>query len=136
MREDLDIIAANTLVGALATINEDGSPWNTPLHFAFGDDYVCWLSPENTQHSENIARDPRVNITLWTKEQIPDVKGAYISTTARRVEGLEEVAVRQVYAARLGGTIPEKFVSAATYKAPLGEINTTKTRGGRLYFDG
>ena len=136
MREDLNIIAQNAHVGALATINEDGSPWNTPIHLAFGDDYVCWLSPKNTQHSQNIERDPRVNITVWTKEQVPDVKGAYIHTTARQVEGIEEVAARQVYAARFGGTIPEKFVPSATYVAPLGDINTTKTRGGRLYFDG
>ena len=91
---------------------------------------------KNTQHSQNIERDPRVNITVWTKEQVPDVKGAYIHTTARQVEGIEEVAARQVYAARFGGTIPEKFVPSATYVAPLGDINTTKTRGGRLYFDG
>lgn len=136
MREDLDIITQTVQVGALATVNEDGSPWNSPIHFAFGDDYVCWLSPREAQHSVNIDRDPRVSITLWARDKVPNVQGAYIQTTATVVEGIEEVAVRQVYAARFGGSIPEKFLAAATYKAPLGDINTTKTRGGRLYFDG
>lgn len=136
MKSDILPIVQNTLVGSVATINPDGSPWSSPLHMAFGDDVVVWLSDERTQHSQNIARDPRVSINIWTGDLTENVKGVYVQSEAKRVEGIEEVAARQIYAARFGGKIPEKFVPAATYVAPLGDINTTKTRGGRLYFDG
>lgn len=136
MQSDILPIVHDQPVGSVATINPDGSPWNTPLHMAFGDDVVVWLSDKNSQHSQNIARDGRVSITIWSGDVLENVKGVYIQSTAHLVEGIEEVAARQIYAARFGGKIPEKFVHAQTYVAPLGEINTTKTRGGRLHFDG
>ena len=134
MKSDILPVTATVAVGSLATVNEDGSPWSTPLHFAFGDEVVVWLSSAQTQHSENIERDDRVSIVLWTTTEVENVKGAYVQTQARRVTGTEEIAARQLYAERFGGVIPEKFVAAETYIAPLGDINTTKTRGGRVYF--
>lgn len=136
MKADMLAIAHEVAVGSVATVAPDGSPWSTPLHLAFDDDRVVWLSDERTWHSQNIARDPRVSIALWSGTAVENVKGVYIQTTARRVEGMEEVAARQLYAARYGGKIPEKFVAGSTYVATIGDINTTKTRGGRLYFDG
>ncbi len=136
MKSDMLPITETVLVGSLATVNDDGSPWSTPLHMAFTDEQVIWLSPADTQHSRNIERDPRVSIALWSKDELPNVKGIYVQTTAERVNGVAEVAARQRYAARLGGNIPERFADAETYVAPLGDINTTKTRGGRLYFTG
>lgn len=136
MNSDMLPIVSHTHVGSVATLNPDGSPWNTPLHLAYGDDVVVWLSDERTQHSQNIARDPRVSIVLWSDTAPEHVKGVYVQSTARRVDGMEEVAARQLYAARFGGHIPEKFVPTSTYIAPIGDINTTKTRGSRLYFDG
>lgn len=120
-------------VGALATLNEDGSPWNTTLHLAFDDEYVYWLSSHKTQHSMNIERDDRVSIVVWSSDELPNVKGLYIQSRAKVVTGDDEVAARKVYAQRFGGEIPEKFQQATTYCAPLGEINTTKSRGQLLY---
>lgn len=136
MKADMLPIVHSTAVGSVATVNPDGSPWNTPLHLAFDDERVVWLSDERAWHSQNIGRDPRVSIAIWSDTEVENVKGVYIQTTARRVEGMEEVAARQLYAARYGGKIPEKFVAGSTYVATIGDINTTKTRGGRLYFDG
>lgn len=136
MKSDMLPIVHTVPVGSVATINPDGSPWNTPLHFAFDEDKVVWLSDERAWHSQNIARDARVSITIWSGTEVEHVKGVYIQTTARRVEGMEEVAARQLYAARYNGKIPEKFIAGSTYVATIGEINTTKTRGGRLYFNG
>lgn len=133
MKSDILPVIAAVKVGSLATINQDGSPWNTPLHFAVGDEVVVWLSSDKSQHSQNIERDDRVSITLWSDTEVENVKGVYIQTRASRVDGVEEVAARQLYAERFG-SIPEKFMAAETYIAALGDINTTKTRGGRIYF--
>lgn len=122
-------------VGALATVNADGTPWVTPLHVAVDEEMVVWLSSENTQHGQNIARDNRISLTLWSNTEVENVKGVYVQSRAEIVTGAKEIAARQLYARRFG-TVPEKFLAAETYIAPLGDINTTKTRGGRLYFNG
>lgn len=133
MKSDIVPIVSTVKVGSLATINEDGSPWSTPLHFAVGDEVVVWLSSGQTQHSLNIERDDRISIALWSDTEVENVKGVYIQSNARLVEGAQEVAARQLYAERFG-SIPDKFMAGETYIAPLGDINTTKTRGGRVYF--
>lgn len=135
MKSDILPITASVKVGSLGTVNADGSPWSTPLHFAIDENKIVWLSTDNAQHSRNIDREPRVSIVLWSDTEVENVKGIYVQSQARKVTGMEEVAARQLYAARFGG-IPEKFVPASTYIAPLGAINTTMTRGGRLYFNG
>lgn len=134
MKSDILSIVGMVQVGSLGTVNDDGSPWSTPLHFAFAEDKIVWLSADETQHSVNIARDPRVSIAVWSNTEVENVKGVYVQTTARKVTGMEEVAARQLYAARFG-KVPEKFIPASTFVAPLGDINTTKTRGGRIYFN-
>lgn len=133
MLQDMLSIAATSRVGSLGTINPDGSAWSTPLHMAVDEDKIVWLSDSQAQHSENIARDARVSVALWTGDTFENVKGVYVQTEAREVSGVEEVAARQLYMSRFPD-VPEKLASTSTYIAPLGEINTTKTRGGRLYF--
>lgn len=133
MLEKIQANIGESPVGALATLNEDGSPWNTTLHFAFDNEHVYWLSSDKTQHSLNIERDGRVSIVIWSSDELPNVKGLYIQSRASVVSGEDEVLARQAYAQRFGGEIPEKFQKAATYRAALGEINTTKSRGQLLY---
>lgn len=133
MKSDIIPIVATVAVGSLATINEDGSPWSTPLHVAVGDEVVVWLTSEKTQHGQNMERDDRVSIALWSSTEVENVKGVYIQSRAQKVAGAQEVAARQLYAERFG-SIPEKFLAAETYVAPLGEVDETRTRGGRIYF--
>lgn len=136
MSEELQLLVGDAPVGSIATLNDDGSPWSTPLHFAFDNQYVYWLSPLDTQHSRNIARDPRVSIVVWSSDEIPHVRGVYIQSRAVLLQGEAEDVARQIYATRFGGTIPEKFATSPTFAAPIGDINTTKSRGGRKYFVG
>lgn len=133
MLEDVLSLTSAVRVGSLGTINPDGSPWSTPLHMAVDDTRVVWLSDRTAQHSQNIARDPRVSLTLWTGDTFENVKGVYLQSEAREVTGLEEVVARQLYMARFPD-VPEKLAGTSTYVASLAEINTTKSRGGRVYF--
>jgi hypothetical protein len=50
----------------IATVNEDGSPWNTPVSASHDDqlNFYWGSSPENV-HSQNINRDSRVFVTLY-----------------------------------------------------------------------
>lgn len=50
----------------LATVNEDGSPWNTPVSASHDEqlNFFWGSSPENI-HSKNIKRDGRVFMTIY-----------------------------------------------------------------------
>lgn len=133
MFEKIKMNTSSKPVGALATLNKDGTPWNTTLHFAFDDEYIYWLSPQDTVHSRNIERDDRVSIVVWSPDELPNVKGVYIQSHAELLEGHSEAIARQAYARRFSGNIPEKFLASSTYRAKLGDINTTKSRGRLLY---
>lgn len=133
MKSDIVPIISSVAVGSLASLNQDGSPWSTPLHMAIGDEAIVWLSSEKTQHGINMDRDDRVSIALWSDTEVENVKGIYVQTYAEKVTGVQEVAARQLYAERFGA-IPEKFLAGETYVAPLGEIDQEKSRGGRIYF--
>lgn len=124
------ILAAN-LVGTLATINEDGSPWATPVHVLSDDEALYWYSQDKHQHSQNIARDGRVSLALWAR--IEGTKGAYIQGQAERLEG--EAAEQAFALARTpDGSLPSVFENTSPYRLKVGQINTSRTSENRWYF--
>ena len=63
---------AQTLVrsvanAAMATVNADSSPHNTPLFIAFSSDLhvIYWSSNPTSLHSQNLARTPRAYFVLF-----------------------------------------------------------------------
>jgi len=49
----------------LATVCEDGSPWNTPVFFVVDENQsIYWWSSLKAVHSKNILRDDRIYITI------------------------------------------------------------------------
>lgn len=52
---------------AMATVNADGSPHNTPFFWAHSDDltHLYWASNPDTQHSQNIARTGQIFVVLY-----------------------------------------------------------------------
>lgn len=50
----------------LATADESGRPWASPVWFApRGDDEFLWVSSPDAQHSRNIAARPEVAIVIF-----------------------------------------------------------------------
>lgn len=81
----------DTMFVALATVNEDGSPHNTPLFFMHDEDlsYVYWGSRTDTKHSANIERDSRIYMVLYDSIKYGR-GGLYITgVEARRLMGTE-----------------------------------------------
>jgi hypothetical protein len=61
----LDLLE-DTAAAALATVNANGTPHNTPVFAAFDADYnMIWASHTASQHSQNIARVPQVFIAVF-----------------------------------------------------------------------
>jgi len=71
---------------ALATVNEDGSPHNSPV-FAGLDDglHLYWSSHPEAMHSKNIARTGQVFIALFNS--MDKGGGVYIQAQATPLEG-------------------------------------------------
>lgn len=50
----------------LATAALEGQPWNSPVYYVYdGDVTFYWISRRNTQHSQNIAKNPKAFIVIY-----------------------------------------------------------------------
>lgn len=130
MQNIKEILAVN-IVGTLATVNQDSSPWATPLHIFTDDEALYWFSADTHQHSQNIERDGHVSLALFTKED--GSKGAYISGTATKLNA-DETAKAQQIVIDLFGKVPPVFENTSGYRLPIGEINSSKSSEKRWYF--
>lgn len=120
-------------VAGLATINADGSPWATPIHFTHDNQYLYWFSKSSTTHSTNIGRDSRVSLTIWSPDESQGLAGVYLLSQAQQTS--DRQAAEEAYLAKFG-EIPEVFTTYAVYLAPLGQINSVKSNGQLWYLVG
>ena len=79
------IIDANSYM-TLATADEHGRPWASPVWFA-STDYVelVWVSSPEAQHSRNLAVRPELAIVVFDSRQAPG-NGEAVYITARGEE--------------------------------------------------
>ena len=129
--EAIKKILDENLIGTLATLNEDGSPWATPVHIFADDEALYWFSKDEQQHSINISNDPRVSVALWS--QTEGTKGAYISGIATKLEADETPAALDIVVSTVG-KIPPVFENTSAYRLPIGQINSSKSSENRWYF--
>jgi len=127
-----DILSQNVL-GSIATVSEDGSPWVTPLHVFSDGRAVYWFSSERADHSQNIAREPLASLVVWLPDTNEGPKGFYLNGTVAKLSEAESDQARTLVEARLG-TIPAVFASAPAYKMSIGVKNEDKSRGKCWYF--
>jgi general stress protein 26 len=122
----------------IATADDDGNPWCSPLNCAFDEHYnFYWKSPIDCQHSMNIRANGKVFIVLFDS-RVPVDKGIGIYFKGRALQ-IEEDNVDEVQkgsdliAARVGkiGSLAMKFIKfnpRRVYKAIPDEtwINTVQ----------
>lgn len=128
---EINTILEGNIIGTLATINIDGSPWATPLHVFADDTAVYWFSKDTHQHSTNIANDPRVSVAIWSKNDA--TKGGYISGEATKLSAEETPAILDIVVSTVG-KIPPVFENTSAYRLPIGQINSDKSSENRWYF--
>lgn len=133
MNDDIRSILEENLVGAIATINEDGSPWVSPVHIFSDDEAVYWFSNEDKQHSLNAERDPRVSLTLFSPDLSRGPKGVYINGKVQKLDDEATTAAKQLMVAKIGKILPV-FETATAYRLPLGTFNSSKSTGNCWYF--
>lgn len=75
----------------LATADEEGTPWATPVWYATADyrEYI-WVSSPQARHSRNLARRPELGIVIFDSQQRPYTgEGVYLSALAEQVPEAE-----------------------------------------------
>jgi len=133
MNEQAREILKENILGTIATINEDGSPWGSPVHIFSNDEAVYWFSYEDKIHSINIGRDPRVSLTLFSPDESRGPKGIYINGTATKLDDKATTTAKQLMVAKIG-KIPTYFEQATGYKLSIGQLNSSKSTGNCWYF--
>jgi nitroimidazol reductase NimA-like FMN-containing flavoprotein (pyridoxamine 5'-phosphate oxidase superfamily) len=95
------ILDANRYM-TLATADESGMPWASPVWYA-SEDYreFFWVSAPGARHSRNLAGRPQVGIVIFDS-QVPGGAGqaVYISATAEEVAGAEIDAGVEIFSRR------------------------------------
>lgn len=119
MKEDLTerIERAKELVQTvrhvpLATVNEDGSPHNTPVFAAFDDEVTMyWASSPQAQHSQNIAQTGQVFLVLF--DSMEQGGGLFIQATARQLHDNELEPALKIFNSKrqalLRETVPREY---------------------------
>lgn len=122
----------------LATVDTAGAPYAVPVHFAYDEDMIYWVSNNEAVHSVNISNDSRVSLVIFDSYQTgtePGEKGAvYVMSNARELTGDEESAARKVYFERYPDRNIEKYNEWSIYGALIGTINDKKSRDAMVYF--
>jgi len=95
------VIDAN-LYMTIATADEVGSPWASPVYFAHaGYREFIWVSRPGARHSQNIAVRPHVAIAVFDSHApINTGGGVYVAATAEQLLGDDRVAALEVFSAR------------------------------------
>lgn len=133
MSDEARAILNDNLVGAVATINEDGTPWISPVHIFSDDKAVYWFSDESRQHSENVERDARVSLTLFSPDASRGPKGIYINGSVAKLDVDATTEAKKLIEAKIGKMIPV-FENATAYRLPIGQFNRGKSTGNCWYF--
>lgn len=79
----------------LASVCEDGSPWNTPVYCAYDEDLTFyWASWRLNQHSKNIRRNSKVFVTIYnSKVKEGEGFGVYMKGNAYQIDNPLKVLV-------------------------------------------
>ncbi len=138
-------ILANVIHITIASVDENGQPWNTPVYSAFDDAYnLYWTSAKTNQHSQNIRTNSKVFIVVYdSTDNLGDKTGFYIQARAEELIAPNKIeAARALLQGRIGkaGDSYEKFVGQEirrVYKAvPLHTwINDAEFKDGDFLRD-
>lgn len=69
-KEKIDKLLSSTSTGSLATLNNDGSPYVTPVHFLYFNEALYIHGLPKGQKIDNIVADSRVSMTVYEMESL------------------------------------------------------------------
>ena len=77
----------------IASVGEDGLPWNTPVYSSFDERYTFfWVSSPESQHSKNIKANPDVFLVIYDSTVAEGTgEGVYIKAKAYEMSDESEI---------------------------------------------
>lgn len=77
----------------IATVSDQGKPWNAPTFFAYDEKYnFFWGSPMQAQHSQNIRANGQAYIVVYDSTVPPGSgKGVYVEAHCRQLSDADEM---------------------------------------------
>ena len=87
-------IIANIQYVTIASVDEDGQPWNAPVFYAYDENYnFYWGSHIDSQHSKNILANGKVFLVIYDST-VPagEGEGVYVKATASEITEPDEIA--------------------------------------------
>jgi nitroimidazol reductase NimA-like FMN-containing flavoprotein (pyridoxamine 5'-phosphate oxidase superfamily) len=78
----------------LATVDEDGQPWNAPVYCAYDRDYnFYWGSHEGSQHAKNVRQNGRVFLSIYNSTATPGTgEGVYVQAECIELTKSEDIS--------------------------------------------
>lgn len=68
--ENLNDLLSRVQTGSLATLNEDGTPYNTPVHFVYVNKCIYVHGLPKGQKIDNIIRNNKVGFTVYEMQEL------------------------------------------------------------------
>lgn len=133
MNEQARAVLDENILGVLATVNDDGTPWASPIHVVTDGEAVYWFSSENTTHSRNSVNRPTVSLAVFSPDESNGPTGVYFNGTVEKVPDEERSRIVALYANR-AGSFPPAFDGAAAYRLMIGYQDEDKSTGRCWYF--
>lgn len=91
-------IIEKVIYASLATVDQDGKPWNAPVFVAHDEDYTFfWGSASESQHSQNIQNNGKGFLVLYDSTVEPG-RGEGVYIEADCAELTEEAEIRTAHA--------------------------------------
>ncbi|HEX7260130.1 MAG TPA: pyridoxamine 5'-phosphate oxidase family protein [Candidatus Saccharimonadia bacterium] len=87
-------ILAHIQYVTLATVTENGEPWNSPVARTLDAEFnVYWISDKESQHSRNVRNNGNAFIVVYdsTVTKSENKAGVYLQAQARELEDSEEI---------------------------------------------
>jgi general stress protein 26 len=77
----------------IASVTENGMPWNSPVFAAYDEDYNFYFGTHtDSQKAKNIKNNPNVFITIYDSTVPPGTgEGVYIKATVQQINDLDEI---------------------------------------------
>ncbi|MFO0920837.1 MAG: pyridoxamine 5'-phosphate oxidase family protein [Candidatus Saccharimonadales bacterium] len=123
MNEIIKNILSTIRYATISTVDDNGKAWAAPVWYVFDETnmLLCWWSPINSQHSQNIERNDEVYITIFNSTT-PEGEGLglYIRANAKKVPDDKLDKVIDLY-------------NSTTTQFKLNRENTTNNAPTRLY---
>lgn len=105
----------------LGTVNEDTTPWVSPLYYAYDNRlHFYWVSPKNANHSKNIAKNEIASLVMFDSHA-PKWTGVglYFQVSVKELTNPEEIMIGlRLEFDRLRDPMPavEDFLGSSEYR--------------------